>query len=65
LRFLIYFAILVLGVLIFSQAVAMIGLDPLPGDIAFHIGETAIHIPVLYSLGAVAIMGLLYWAVFR
>ena len=64
-RFLIYGAILVLGVLVFSQAVVMIGLEALPGDIAFHVGETGIHIPVIYSLGAVAIMILLYWAFFR
>jgi len=61
----IYVAIAAIGILIFSQAVAMIGLDPLPGDITFHISHTLLHIPVLYSLGAVAIMGLLYWAFFR
>ena len=64
-RFLIYGAILVLGVLVFSQAIALMGLEAMPGDIAFHVGETGIHIPVIYSLGAVAIMILLYWAFFR
>ena len=64
-RFLIYAAILVLGVLVFSQAIAMMGLEPMPGDIAFRVGETGVHIPVIYSLGAVAIMVLLYWAFFR
>ncbi len=60
-RWLVYLGIVVIGVLLFSQAIAMIGLDPLPGDIAFMWGNTPIDIPVLYSLGAVAIVGLLIW----
>ncbi len=58
---LILLAIVVLGVLLFSQVVAMMDMEPLPGDIAFDWGTQHIRIPVLYSLGAVAIVGLLIW----
>ena len=44
--------ILILGSLVLSVPIAMLDLDPVPGDLAFHIGEQLIHIPVAYSLCA-------------
>lgn len=60
-RWLIYLVILVLGTLVFSQVIAQIGLDPMPGDIAFDYGRQHINIPVLYSLGASVVLALLFW----
>jgi hypothetical protein len=45
-------AVLVFGSLALSPAVALLGLDPLPGDIAARIGDTPVNIPVAYSLCA-------------
>ena len=59
-RWLVYLGILLLGALVFSQAIAMMGLDPLPGDIAYDNGTTHIHIPVLYSLGTSVVLALLF-----
>ena len=60
-RWLIYLAILLIGALLFSQAIAMMDLDPLPGDILYDRENWHIHIPVLYSLGATAVLALLIW----
>ena len=64
-RWLIYVAIIVGGALLYSQVIAMMDLDPLPGDIIYNQGNWHINIPVLYSLGAVALTGLIFWAVKR
>lgn len=56
---------LVLGALILSPAVAAVGLDPIPGDIAFNVGSTRVFIPVLYSLGASLDLTLLYYLLKR
>ena len=45
-------AILVFGALVLSPAIAYLGLERLPGDIAFRAGDTPINIPVAYSLCA-------------
>ena len=45
-------AVLVFGSLALSPAVALLGLDPLPGDISFHAGNSLVNIPVAYSLCA-------------
>ena len=60
-RWLIYLGILVIGTLIFSQAIAMMDLDPLPGDIIYDRDNLHIHIPVLYSLGTSVVLALLFW----
>ena len=60
-RWLIYLAILLVGALLLSQAIAMIDLAPLPGDILYDKDSWHIHIPVLYSLGATAVLALLIW----
>jgi len=60
-RWLIYLGMLVAGALLISQAIALMDLDPLPGDIAYDQGTWHIHIPVLYSLGASGVLALLFW----
>jgi hypothetical protein len=60
-RWLIYLVIFAVGALLLSQAVAMIGLEAMPGDINYDKENWHIHIPVLYSLGATAVLGLLIW----
>ncbi|HEY0302987.1 MAG TPA: DUF2905 family protein [Rhizomicrobium sp.] len=60
-RWLIYLVIFLAGALLLSQAVAMVGLEPLPGDFNYDKENWHIHIPVLYSLGATAVLGLLIW----
>jgi hypothetical protein len=52
-------AILIFGALVLSPAIAMLELDPLPGDIAFQMGDSHIIIPVAYSLCASAGLALL------
>jgi hypothetical protein len=64
-RFLIYAGMILGGALLYSQAIAMMDLDPMPGDIIYNQGSWHINIPVLYSLGAVAVTGLIFWAVKR
>ena len=49
---------IVLGALLLSQVIAMIDLEPLPGDILYDQGGWQIHIPVLYSLGASVVLAL-------
>jgi hypothetical protein len=59
-RWLVYLGILLVGALVFSQAIAMMDLDPLPGDILYDQDGWHIHIPVLYSLGASVVLTLLF-----
>ena len=61
-RWLIYLGFIIVGVLLFSQALSMMDLPEMPGDIAWDRGGWHIHIPVLFSLGAVAVSGLIFWA---
>lgn len=58
-RWLVYLVIFLVGALLFSQVIAMIDLEPLSSDI--DIKQWHIHIPVLYSLGATAVLALLIW----
>ena len=44
--------VLTFGSLALSPAVALLGLDPVPGDIAFRAGNSLVNIPVVYSLCA-------------
>ena len=60
-RWLVYLAIFLVGALLFSQVIAMIDLEAMPGDILYDRGTWHIHIPVLYSLGATAVLALLIW----
>jgi protein-S-isoprenylcysteine O-methyltransferase Ste14 len=53
-------AILLLGALALSPAVAALGLDPMPGDIMFRWNDTPVIIPVIYSLCASVGLGLFY-----
>ena len=54
-------SILVLGALIFSYPIAYLGLDPLPGDLAFRLGNIPVIIPVTYSLCASGGLALLFY----
>jgi hypothetical protein len=60
-RFAIYLGIFVVGALLLSQAIAMVDLDPMPGDILYDHENWHIHIPVLYSLGTAAVLGLVIY----
>ena len=60
-RWLIYLGILLLGALVLSQVIALLDLDPLPGDIIYDRENWHIHIPVLYSLGTSVVLALLFW----
>ncbi|MBL6853211.1 MAG: hypothetical protein ISS15_00460 [Alphaproteobacteria bacterium] len=64
-RFLVFLGFILAGMLLFSQALAMMELPDMPGDISFGGATWHIHIPVLFSLGAVALSGLIIWAVKR
>jgi hypothetical protein len=55
------FAILILGAAALSPAVAYLGLDPMPGDVAIRHAGLNLTIPVAYSLCASGAMGLLYY----
>ena len=57
--------ILVLGALVLSPVVAALGLDPIPGDIAFNLAGAHIVIPVAYSLCASLDLTLFYYMVRR
>ena len=59
--FLIYVAIIVLGALVLSQALALMDLDPMPWDITYSRENLHIHIPVLYSLAGSVVLALLFW----
>ncbi|HEY0107372.1 MAG TPA: DUF2905 family protein [Rhizomicrobium sp.] len=59
-RWLIYLGILVFGALVLSQVIALMGFDPMPGDVNYDRENWHIHIPVLYSLGASAVLALLF-----
>jgi hypothetical protein len=52
--------ILILGAAALSPMIAALNLDPVPGDIAFHMGGANITIPVAYSLCASLGLALLY-----
>ena len=55
------FVILILGAVVLSPVMAYLGLDPMPGDIAFRHTGLNVTIPVAYSLCASGAMGLLYY----
>lgn len=52
--------ILILGAIILSPVVAAFEFDPVPGDIAFRLGNTHINLPVAYSLCASLGLALFY-----
>ncbi|MEJ1970310.1 MAG: DUF2905 family protein [Rhizomicrobium sp.] len=64
-RWLIYLGFIVIGVVLFSLSLSMMDLPDMPGDIAYDRGAWHIHVPLLFSLGAVAIAGLIFWMVKR
>jgi hypothetical protein len=52
--------ILLLGAMVLSPVVAVLGLDPVPGDVALGLGHSHLAIPVTYSLCASMALALLY-----
>jgi hypothetical protein len=60
-RWLVYLVIILVGTLVFSQAIALMDLDPMPGDILYDRGNLHIHIPLLYSLATSVVVALLFW----
>jgi hypothetical protein len=58
-------AILIFGALVISPTIAYLDLDPVPGDIAFSVGDLHIHLPVLYSLCASGVLTLFYFILRR
>ncbi|HEX4118710.1 MAG TPA: hypothetical protein VHX99_07900 [Rhizomicrobium sp.] len=59
-RFGVGLGILLLGAMVLSPAVAVLGLDPVPGDLALGMGHSHLAIPVTYSLCASMGLTLLY-----
>jgi hypothetical protein len=53
--------LLVLGAFVLSPAIAALGLDPMPGDLAFDLGHSHVAVPVAYSLCASMGLTLLYY----
>jgi hypothetical protein len=64
-RLLIAVLILVLGAVVLSPVISLLGLDPLPGD--FHIvwNNLQMTVPVVYSLCASLVLALFYLAMKR
>ena len=61
-RFGVGLGILLLGAMVFSPAIAVLGLDPVPGNLALGLGHSHLAIPVTYSLCASMGLTLLYCA---
>jgi hypothetical protein len=64
-RLLFMFGIFIAGAVVLAPAIAFIGLDPLPGDFAIHLGSLNITVPVTYSLCASLDLGLFYYLMKR
>jgi hypothetical protein len=60
-KWLIWAGLMLVGALILSPAVALLGLDPLPGDFKFTIGQTHIYLPLATSLIASVSLTLLFF----
>jgi hypothetical protein len=59
-RFGVGLGILLLGAMVLSPVIAILGLDPIPGDLALGMGHSHLTIPVTYSLCASMGLTLLY-----
>jgi hypothetical protein len=64
-RLLILLVILVLGAAVLSPVIALIGLDPVPGDLSFDYNHQHYFFPVAYSLCASAVLALSYYIMRR
>ena len=53
--------IVIVGAAALAPAIAYMGLDPLPGDLAINQGNLHVAVPVTYSLCASMGMGLFYY----
>jgi hypothetical protein len=64
-RLLIAVLILIVGAVVLAPAVALIGLDPLPGDFTVTWNDMHIAVPAIYSLCASLALALFYLAMKR
>ncbi len=64
-RLLVLLLSLVVGALVLSPVIALIGLDPLPGDMTFEYHHQQYMFPVAYSLCASALLALFYYIMKR
>ena len=60
-RFGVGLGILLLGAMVLSPAIAVLGLDPISGDLAFGLGRSHLAVPVTYSLCASGGLALLFY----
>lgn len=60
-QFLLLLAILAVGAVFLAPAIALIGLDPVPGDFPVRYGNFRMNVPVTYSLCASLGLGLFYY----
>ena len=65
LRYLGWVLLMLAGAVILSPVVAMLGLDPLPGDFHMHFGETNLYVPLGTSLIASVALTLLFFTLRR
>ena len=59
-RFGLSVGLLLLGALVLSPAIAILGFDPMPGDFALDLGHAHVALPLAYSLCASMGLTLLY-----
>jgi hypothetical protein len=64
-RLAIVLLIVMLGAAVLSPMVALVGLDPLPGDLSFDYNHQHYFFPVAYSLCASAVLALFYYVMRR
>ncbi len=57
--------ILAVGAVALAPAIALLGLDPMPGDFAVNQGDWHFTVPVTYSLCASLGLGLFYYLMKR
>jgi hypothetical protein len=60
-QLLLLLTILAVGAVFLAPAIALIGLDPVPGDFNIHWGNFRMAVPVTYSLCASLGLGLFYY----
>ena len=53
--------ILIIGATALAPAIALLGLDPVPGDFTINLANQKFVVPVVYSLCASLGLGLLYY----
>jgi hypothetical protein len=62
-RQLLLLGIILAGAVFMAPAIAMIGLEPVPGDFTINLANIHTAVPVTYSLCASLGLGLLYYLI--